>query len=88
MVISATCQPANILTLARADELRARASLSATQAAGVKLDTAVEVRVAERAYQGRIDGLTALVDGRYLLEVALPRADGMLAGQAASIRLP
>jgi hypothetical protein len=35
-----------------------------------------------------VTGLSALADGRYSLEVAIPRNAGMLAGQPASVRLP
>lgn len=88
MVISSQCQPAIVYSVARVDELIARAQLDAGQAGSLRLDGEAEVVVGEKPVKGRVAGLTTLPDGRYALEVAIPRQAGMLAGQPASISLP
>ena len=88
MVISSQCQPATVYSVARGGELIARAQLDSGQAGALRLDAEAEVVVGEHPVQGRVAGLTALPDGRYALEVAIPRQAGMLAGQPASISLP
>jgi RND family efflux transporter MFP subunit len=88
LVITSPCQPAAVVNLARADEWLARASLDPAQAAAVHLGEEASVRIAGQAVPGRIRALTAQPEGRVLLDVAIPRAAGTYAGQAASIRLP
>lgn len=88
LVITIPCQPAAVVTLARADEWLARATLDAAQAAAVRLGAEAGVRVAGQTVAGRVRALTAQPEGRALLDVALPRSPGTHAGQAASIRLP
>ena len=86
-VITIPCQPAAVLSLARADEWLARAPIDAARAAGIKLGEDAEVQVAGQNLKGRVRGLSAQAEGRVLLDVAIPRASGTYAGQAASIQL-
>lgn len=88
MTVAAHCQPATLLQLARADELVARASVAPEQLARLRLDEPANVMLAGNAAPARIVALRSRADGRYQLDVALPRADGLLPGMAASIRLP
>lgn len=88
LVITSPCQPAAVLSIARADEWLARAPIDAAQATGVKLGGGADVQVAGQTVKGRVRAMTAQAEGRVLLDVALPRAPGTWAGQAASIRLP
>lgn len=86
-VITIPCQPAAVVSLARADEWLARAPIDAAQAASLRLGDEADVQVASQTVKGRIRALTAQAEGRVLLDVALPRASGTWAGQAANIRL-
>jgi len=88
MVISSQCQPAIVYSVARGDELIALARLEPGPAGSLRPGGEAEVVVGEKPVKGRISGLSALPDGRYGLEVLIPRGAGMLAGQPASIRLP
>lgn len=88
LAITSQCQPAPVFTIARADEFIARAQLNLAQAAGIRLGSAAEVSVADVSLKGKVHALSASVDHRYTLEVAVPRSSGLLAGQNASIRLP
>ncbi len=86
--VASQCQPPALFSVARADELVARVPLDAALAQSMRLGTEVEAVVGGKPVKGIVSGLTALPDGRYLLEVAVPRNGGLLAGQPASIRLP
>lgn len=88
LVIASQCQPAAVVTVARADELIARAQINAAQAAGLALGSEVEVAVAEVTLVGKVQAVTVGVDNRYSLDVVVPRQSGLLVGQAARIRLP
>lgn len=88
LVTSAHCQPAALLTVARAEELRARALLDAQAAAAITLDSAAEVQVGDQVHAGHVDAISVLDDGTYLLEVRVPRATGLVPGLAARVRLP
>jgi len=88
LVITSPCQPAPVFSIARADQLIARAQLNATQAGAIALGSEAEVALAELTLKGRVKGLTATANHQYLLEVSVPRSAAMLAGQSASIRLP
>lgn len=88
LVITSQCQPATVFTVARADELIARAQVNASQAAGMRLGSAAGVSVADVKLKGKVHALSAGADHRYTLEVVVPRSVAMLAGQSASIRLP
>lgn len=88
LVITSQCQPATIVSVARADEFVARAMISASQAAGIRPGAEAEVLLAESSLKGKVRSLSAGTDYRYSLEVALPRNAGLLVGQSATIRLP
>lgn len=88
LVITSQCQPATIISVARAEEYLARAMISASQAAGIRLGAEAEVSVAELSLKGKVRSLSVSADNRYSLEVALPRNAGLLVGQSATIRLP
>ncbi len=88
LVITSQCQPPAVFSVARADELTARAQLDAAQAGSLHLGGEVEVGVGGKSVKGKVSGLTSLPDGRFGLEVTIPRNAGMLAGQPASVRLP
>jgi len=87
LVITSPCQPAAVVSLARADEWLVRATLDAAQAAGVRLGDKASVQVAGKTLAGQIRALTAQPEGRAQIDIALPRSPGTYAGQAASIRL-
>jgi RND family efflux transporter MFP subunit len=87
MTVAAQCQPPVLLSIARADEILARASLTAGQAADIKPGDLAGVGIGGKTLEGKVAGVRAKSDGRYLLDVAIPRTDGLLAGMAASIRL-
>lgn len=87
-VITIPCQPAAVVTVARADEWLARAALEPGQATRLRLGDEAAVTVAGEQFKGRIRALTVQGDNRMLLEVALPRRPGTWAGQAASVNLP
>lgn len=88
LVITGQCQPPVVFSVARADELAVRAQLEVGQAGSVRLGGEADVVVGGKSMKGKVTGLSALADGRYSLEVAIPRSAGMLAGQPASVRLP
>lgn len=88
LVITSQCQPAAVFSVARADELIARAQVDGNQAAGVKLGGDTEILAAGKTMKGRVTGLVAQTEGRYAIEVAVPRREGLMAGQPATIRLP
>lgn len=87
MAVAGQCQPATLLILARADEIVARAGVSAGTAAGLKTGSKADVVVNGRTIDGRISAVRARADGRYQIDVAIPRGS-LMAGMAASIRLP
>jgi RND family efflux transporter MFP subunit len=88
MVVATQCQPPQLLTVARADEMLAVSQVEAGQAAGLALGTAAGVSAGGRSYAGKVRAITARADGKYGVEVAFPRPAGLLAGQAATVRLP
>lgn len=88
LVITSQCQPATVFTVARADELIARALVDAGQAAGLHPGTEAQVETGGKNLRGRLTGLSVQADGRYGVEVSIPRRDGLLAGQKATIKLP
>jgi len=88
LAISSQCQPAAVVTIARADEFIARAQVNVAQVAGIQLGDKAEVSVAGVNLQGKVRAISSSADHRYTLEVALPQRAGLLAGQQASIRLP
>jgi RND family efflux transporter MFP subunit len=88
MAVAGQCQPPVLVTLARADEIVARAGLAAGQAATVKPGDPATVGVAGKSIAGQVAAVRAKADGRYQVEVAIPRGNGHVAGLAATIRLP
>lgn len=88
MAVAAQCQPPVLVTLARSDELVASADLSPGQAAAVKPGDRAAVGVAGKSFEGSITAVRAGADGRHRLDVTLPRADGLVPGMTATIRLP
>jgi RND family efflux transporter MFP subunit len=88
LVVTSQCQPAAVLTVARADQLIARARLTAAQAAGVRLGGEADVVLADALIKGKVQALVAEQDQRYSLEVALPRSADLLPGLSVNIRLP
>lgn len=88
LVVTIPCQPPAVYSIARADELVARAQVNAIQAAKVQLGGDADVLVDGQTLKGRVVALTALNEGRYLVEVGIPRKAGLLAGQAATVKLP
>jgi len=87
MTVAAQNQPPSLLAVARADQIIARASLTANQAGGLKPGGRLDVNAGGKALAGRIVAVRAKADGHYQLDVAIPR-NRLLAGMAASIRLP
>lgn len=87
MVVSAQYQPPALITVARADQILARAALSAAQAAGIKPGARLEVSAGGKTLAGKVVALRAGADGHYQLDVAVPRGN-LLAGTPATIRLP
>jgi hypothetical protein len=87
MAVSAQYQPPPLITVARADRILARATLSADQAAGLKPGARVAVGVGGKTLTGTVVALRYKPDGHYLLDVAIARGD-LLAGQSATVRLP
>jgi RND family efflux transporter MFP subunit len=87
LVITSQCQPTAVFSVARAEELIARAQVDAKQAAALSLGKEAEVSLAGRTMKGKVSGLSAQADGRYGIEVAIPRQNGLLAGQQATLRL-
>jgi RND family efflux transporter MFP subunit len=90
MVVASQCAPPPLLSLARDDELVARARLTAGQASGIRIGREVDVSAAGRRHKGKVRAI--IHDGAgeapYMLEVALPRSKGLVAGLAAHLRLP
>lgn len=89
-MVVAECQPAVLVTVARSDEMLARAALSPAQAAGVTLGAAASVQVGDKGYAGKVRALRYVAGDKpgYQLDVAIPRATRWMAGQAATIKLP
>lgn len=88
LVITSQCQPAVMFTVARADELIARAQLTPVQALGLQPGGEAEVLLEGVSLKHKVQALTVDAEHRYSLEVAIPRAAKSMPGQPASIRLP
>ncbi|NTV94484.1 MAG: hypothetical protein HGA75_03605, partial [Thiobacillus sp.] len=65
----------------------ARAAIPAGQAAGLKPGAKAGVNVGGKSVAGTVAAVRAKADGRYEVDVAIPRG-GLVAGMAATIRLP
>ncbi|MFA5081674.1 MAG: efflux RND transporter periplasmic adaptor subunit [Hydrogenophilaceae bacterium] len=88
MAAAGQCQPPVLLVLARADEILARGGITAGQAAGIKPGDKAAVSVGGKTVAGKVAAVRARADGRYQLDVAIPRGHGLMAGMSATIRLP
>ncbi len=88
LVVAAQCQPTALLTVARADEIVARAPITAERAARLRPGTSLAVMAGGQTHAGQVAAVRAQADGRYLLDVLFPRPEGLVAGMAATIRLP
>lgn len=82
------CQPMPLLTVARADEILARAEVSAQLVSNIPLGQAATVLADGRSHPGFVRAIRAASAGRYLLEVTIARPSNLLAGMAVKIRLP
>lgn len=87
LAVAGQCQPPALLVLARADEIVARAGIPVGQAAAIKPGDKASVSAGGRVIDGKVAAVRARADGRYQIDVAVPRGN-LLAGMAASIRLP
>jgi len=88
LVAATPCQPNPLFTVARADELIARVTLSPDQASRLAPGRKVEVAVGGRAINGEIRGISVRDDGKFRLDVGVARENGLMPGQPATIRLP
>jgi RND family efflux transporter MFP subunit len=88
LVAATPCQPNPLFTVARADEFTAQATLSPERVAHLAPGLKAEVLVGGRSLKGEIRGISVRDDGKYRLEVGVPREKGMMPGQAATLRLP
>lgn len=90
MTVAVGCQPPVLLSIAHAEELIARARLTPAQAARLRPGRAAEVRVDGTVHKGTVRSLAYDASGQpaYVVEVALPRTQGLTAGLTATLRLP
>jgi RND family efflux transporter MFP subunit len=87
-MVSSLCQPSSLLSVARADEILARAEIAVSAAQGMKLGSPATVHVAGQSHAGSLRAIRPTPEGRYLIEVALPRSGDLIAGLPASLSLP
>lgn len=87
-MVTSLCQPASLLSVARADEILARAEIAASEALGMKPGTPAMVHVAGQSHTGSLRAIRPAPGGRYLIEIALPRSGDLIAGLPASLTLP
>lgn len=89
-MVVAQCQPPMLLKLARADEILARGNLTPAQASGVGVGGSATVVVGDKSYAGKIRGLRFVEGDKpgYQVDVAIARPARLMAGQAATIKLP
>jgi RND family efflux transporter MFP subunit len=88
LVAASPCQPTPLFTVARAGELVAYMTLNPDQAARIRLGSKAEVQAGETRIKGQIRAISPQKDGKYRLEVALPREKGLMPGQQAKFQLP
>jgi RND family efflux transporter MFP subunit len=86
--VTSQCQPTPLLSLARADEILARFEIEAVRAGAIRLDSPAWVSVTGRQVNGAVRALRPGRAGGYLVEIAIPRSSDLVAGLAASVRLP
>lgn len=87
LAVAGQCQPPVLLVLARADEIVARAAVPASQAGSIKPGSKASVSVAGKSIAGKVASIRAKADGRYEVDVAIPRGS-LVAGLDATVRLP
>lgn len=87
MAVAAQCQPATLLTVARADEMLAVASLPAAQALGLRLGDSARVSLGGTELAGVIKALRFPSGRGAQVEIALPRGSDHAPGQPVDIRL-
>ncbi len=90
MVVAAQCQPPTLFTIAHAEEMLARAPLTAKQASSVRPGMRAEVLFGGKSHPGRVRSLSYTGSGEaaaYSVEVVIARTPGMTAGLPASLRL-
>jgi RND family efflux transporter MFP subunit len=88
MAVSPQCQPPALLTVARADEMIARAMVEASKLGTLKLGATARVAAGGGTYSGTLRAITAVPEGKYALDFAFPRPPNLPAGLNASVRLP
>lgn len=88
LVAATPCQPNPLFSVARSDELIARAHLDPSQAARIQVGAKAEVQISGKTHKAVIRGVSVSGDARYSLEAALPRAAGLMPGMNAVIQLP
>lgn len=88
LVIASQCQPTVMFTVARADELIARARLTPAQAVGLQPGGEAEVMLEGLSLNSKVRALTVDAEHRYSLEVAIPRMAKLMPGQQVSIHVP
>ena len=87
-MVTSQCQPLPLLTVARADEILARAEVPAQQVSGIALGSPATVQVAGRNYLGLVRSIRTNLDGKYLVEATFSRPADLMAGLPAKVRLP
>jgi RND family efflux transporter MFP subunit len=87
-IVTSQCQPAVLLSVARADELLARAEIPASLAANLKPDSQAQVSVAGQEHAGVVRAIRPGVGANYLVEVVIARGPGLVAGLPARVSLP
>lgn len=87
MAIAAQCQPPVLLTLARADEMAAIASLPAAQALGLRPGDGARIVLGSRELSGIIKALRFPAGQDAKLEVVLTRPAELAPGQPVRIRV-
>lgn len=88
LVAATPCQPNPLFAVARVEELMARAVMTPDQASRVSLGRKADVQVGGKVLKGEVRGISLQEGGKYRIEVAVPRENGLMPGQSASIRLP
>ena len=86
-VVASQWQPPALMTLARAEELLARAEVSPERVARIKLGQRATVSVAGRSLAGQVRSVSVDATGRYSLAVVFARPPEWVAGMTASIQL-
>ncbi len=82
------CQPAPLLTLARSDEILARAEVAPGTVAALAPGSVIPVNVAGSEIAGQLRALVPTDAGLYRIEVAMARTPELIAGLPATLRLP